>query len=49
MLKSSINFNNESALKESQNSIRKIREKINKSEIDILNICVLERDEIETN
>jgi tetratricopeptide (TPR) repeat protein len=49
MLKSSVNFNNEVALKESQNSVRKTREKIFKSDIDILNICILERDEIETN
>ena len=46
MLKSSINFNNEYALKESQNNIKKIQNKIDKSEIDDLNICILERDEI---
>jgi len=49
MLKSSINFNNENVLKESQNNIKKIQEKINKSEIDDLNICILERNEININ
>ena len=49
MLKSSINFNNENTLKESQNNIKKIQEKINKSEIDDFNICILEGDEINMN
>ena len=49
MLKSSINFNNENALKESQNNIKKIQEKINKSEIDDYNIYILERDGINMN
>ena len=49
MLKSSINFNNENALKESQKNIKKIQQKINKSEIDDLNICILEKDEININ
>jgi TolA-binding protein len=49
MLKSSINFNNENMVKESQNNIKKIQEKINKSEIDDLNICILERNEININ
>ena len=49
MLKSSFNFNNENTLKESQNNIKKIQEKINKSEIDDFNICILEGDEINMN
>ena len=49
MLKSSINFNNENTLKESQNNIKRIQEKINKSEIDDFNICILEGDEINMN
>ena len=49
MLKSSINFNNENMVKESQNNIKKIQEKINKSEIDDFNICILEKNEININ
>jgi tetratricopeptide (TPR) repeat protein len=49
MLKSSINFNNENMVKESQNNRKKIQEKINKSEIDDFNICILEKNEININ
>ena len=44
MLKSSINFIN---IKESQNNIKNIQGKMNnKNDIDILNICVLEREDL---
>ena len=44
MLKSSINFIN---IKESQNNIKNIQGKMNnKNDIDILNICVIEREDL---
>jgi hypothetical protein len=45
MLKSSINFNNinnASALRESQANIQKMQNKPNQSEMDLLNMCILE-------
>ena len=47
MLKTSVNFNtNSSALKESQMNIKKIQNKIKQSEIDILNINILEGNDL---
>ena len=46
MLKSSVNFNNTSALKESQANIKKLQNKNKQSEIDLLNICILEQDDL---
>ena len=46
MLKSSVNFNNSSALKESQANIKKLQNKNKQSEMDLLNICILEHDDL---
>ena len=49
MLKSSVSFNNEnnaSALRESQANIKKIPNQIKQSEMDILNMCILEKDDL---
>ena len=49
MLKSSVNFNNTnnaSALRESQQNMQKMSNKIRQSEMDILNRCILEKDNL---
>ena len=49
MLKSSVNFNNTnnaSALRESQQNMQKMPNKIRQSEMDILNRCILEKDNL---
>ena len=49
MLKSSVNFNNtnnSSALRESQQNMQKMSNKIRQSEMDILNRCILEKDNL---
>ena len=49
MLKSSVNFNstnNTSALRESQKNMQKMSNNIRQSEMDILNICILEKDDL---
>ena len=49
MLKSSINFNstnNTSALRESQKNMQKMSNNIRQSEMDILNRCILEKDDL---
>ena len=49
MLKSSVNFNstnNTSALRESQKNMQKMSNNIRQSEMDILNRCILEKDDL---
>ena len=46
MLKSSVNFNNSSQIKESQNNIKDFKNLNNKNETDLLNVCILEQDNI---
>ena len=46
MLKSSVNFNNTSALKESQANIKKLQNKSKQSDMDLLNLCILEQDDL---
>ena len=49
MLKSSVNFNNTnnaSALRESQQNMQKMSNKMRQSEMDILNRCILEKDNL---
>jgi hypothetical protein len=49
MLKSSVNYNNmnnASALRESQQNMQKMSNKIRQSEMDILNRCILEKDNL---
>ena len=49
MLKSSVNFNsinNTNALKESQNNMQKIPNQIRQSEMDLLNMCIIEGDDL---
>ena len=49
MLKSSVDFNNTnnaSALRESQQNMQKMSNKIRQSEMDILNRCILEKDNL---
>ena len=45
VLKSSVNFNS-SAIKESQDNIKKYKNLNNKNETDLLNVCILEQDDI---
>ena len=46
VLKSSVNFNNSTALKESQANIQKYKNLNNQNETDLLNVCILEQDDI---